>query len=93
MRDYLADVSNWSAAAAREWFREQGRNTYGHYFAYYKPSTKTADGEIRISQDTPMEGWHLGDTRRIQPSWTIRQVTAHLVDIARRWPILKSPDA
>lgn len=61
--DYPERMWNWiTKLAQREadrWFREQSRNPWARFYLYYKPSTKTRPGDIRVAPHAPGPGWKL----------------------------------
>jgi hypothetical protein len=73
----------WDEAhkAAAEWYQNQCRDIYARFYLYYKR------GGLKLMTEAA-NGWELGSAERISTNQTIEQLTARIVETARRLPCL-----
>ena len=77
---------------ARRWFQEQSRNPFTRFYLYYKPSTQTKWGDIRVAPESPGKGWELatGEAlgRHTGRFWTYNDAVYWISQQVRRLPLL-----
>jgi len=82
----LKEVENWLRVTARtaadQWWIEQNKNIYAHFYLYFKP------GEVTIAEESPGNEWQLGSPERIGGYHTREQVRYFILDTLRKLPCL-----
>lgn len=88
MNEHERVINCWIEVAVNCWYKDQCRDPFERYYAFFKPAQGERPGAIVIATDPLNDDFHLISSQRVSPEKTPEQIKSWLMDLSRFLPIL-----